>query len=65
MTASPDRAVDRTAGTGFVYGNSPAIQGLNAIVQEVARTNIPVLLTGESGTGKEVYGRLIHRLSKG
>jgi len=64
MTASPDRAVDRTASTGFVYGHSPAIQGLNAIVEEVARTNIPVLLTGESGTGKEVYGRLIHRLSK-
>src|SRR5260221_53563 len=64
MTASPDRAVDRTASTGFVYGHPPAIQGLNAIVEEVARTNIPVLLTGESGTGKEVYGRLIHRLSK-
>jgi DNA-binding NtrC family response regulator len=40
------------------------MQSLNATVEEVARTNIPVLLMGESGTGKEVYGRLIHRLSK-
>lgn len=34
------------------------------MVEEIARTNIPVLLMGESGTGKEVYGRMIHRLSK-
>jgi DNA-binding NtrC family response regulator len=40
------------------------MQSLNATVEEVARTNIPVLLMGESGTGKEVYGRLIHKLSK-
>jgi two-component system response regulator AtoC len=50
--------------TAFVRGHSPAIQRLNAIVEEIARTNIPVLLEGESGTGKEVYGRVIHRLSK-
>jgi two-component system response regulator AtoC len=40
------------------------MRSLNAMAEEVARTNIPVLLMGESGTGKEVYGRLIHRLSK-
>lgn len=34
------------------------------MVEEIARTNIPVLVMGESGTGKEVYGRMIHRLSK-
>lgn len=50
--------------TAFVHGHSPAIQSLNAIIEEIARTNIPVLLMGESGTGKEVYGRVIHRLSK-
>src|SRR5215469_13034147 len=48
----------------FVPGLSPAIQQLNSLVEEIARTNIPVLLMGESGTGKEIYGRRIHRLSK-
>lgn len=48
----------------FVPGDSLAIQSLNSMVGEIARTNIPVLLMGESGTGKEVYGRMIHRLSK-
>jgi two-component system response regulator AtoC len=48
----------------FVTGRSLAIQRLNAAVEDIASTNIPVLLMGESGTGKEVYGRLIHRISK-
>ena len=48
---------------GFVCGDSPAIEGLNATIREIAAADIPVLLVGESGTGKEVYGRVIHRLS--
>ncbi len=49
--------------TGFVYGESPTIRGLNVMIAEVAQTDIPVLIVGESGTGKEVYARTIHRLS--
>src|SRR5713226_2710942 len=64
MSTPLSRAVGHATATAFVYGHSPAIQSLNAIVGEIAPTNIPVLLMGESGTGKEVYGRLIHRLSK-
>ena len=64
MRTSLSRPVEHPPVTAFVYGHSPAIQNLNAIVGQVARTSIPVLLIGESGTGKEVYGRLIHRLSK-
>jgi two-component system, NtrC family, response regulator AtoC len=63
MSTSPSPVTDLALSIGFVFGHSPATQRLNAIVEEVARTDIPVVLMGESGTGKEVYGRLIHRLS--
>ena len=58
-----DAALSHTNGA-FVHGHSLAIQSVNSAIEEIARTNIPVLLMGESGTGKEVYGRMIHRLSK-
>jgi two-component system response regulator AtoC len=64
MSPSLSRAVKYPGINGFIYGLSPAVQRLNELVGEIARTNIPVLLVGESGTGKEVYCRLIHRLSK-
>lgn len=47
----------------FVRGVSPAIGPVNFLVEEISRTDIPILLMGESGSGKEVYGRMIHRLS--
>jgi DNA-binding NtrC family response regulator len=50
---------------GFVYGLGTAMQSLNGIVSEIARTQIPVLIVGESGVGKDAYARLIHRLSFG
>ena len=59
-----DAAPTAPANSLFVNGRSPIVQNLNAMVEEIARTNIPVLLMGESGTGKDVYGRMIHRLSK-
>src|ERR1700676_1571479 len=40
-----------------------SVQSLEAMMGEIAITNIPVLLVGESGTGKDVYAHLIHRLS--
>jgi two-component system response regulator AtoC len=39
------------------------MQTLNAMVEQLAATSIPVLLVGESGTGKDVYARMIHWLS--
>src|SRR6266478_7444903 len=63
MVTGAHRAFELMTEAGFVYGESEAILAVNAIVGEISRTDIPVLLQGESGTGKDVYGRLIHQLS--
>jgi two-component system response regulator AtoC len=57
-SANIDKVTD-----GFVYGLGRAMQSLNGIVSEIARTRIPVLIVGESGVGKDAYAHLIHRLS--
>ncbi len=49
---------------GFVFGSSPAIRSLNDAANEIAPTDIPVLILGESGAGKDAYARLLHRLSQ-
>ncbi len=43
-----------------IVGESPAIREVKALVREVARTRLPVLITGESGTGKELIAQAIH-----
>jgi len=47
---------------GFI-GNCPAITKIFSVVEKVATTDAPVLITGESGTGKELVARSIHSLS--
>ena len=49
--------------SGFVGGTSPAMLTLEAVLSEIAPTNIPVLLVGESGTGKQMFAHRIHQLS--
>jgi two-component system response regulator AtoC len=51
------------ADAAFVFGQGAAIAALNAMVADIAPTDISVLLVGESGTGKEAYAKLIYRLS--
>jgi two-component system response regulator AtoC len=63
MSPEISHVLDSPAMAGFVLGQGFAMQALNAMVADIARTDIAVLLIGESGTGKEVYARLIHRLS--
>lgn len=54
---------DKLRDTGILCGQSSVMQTLDAMVEQLAATNIPVLLVGESGTGKDVYARMIHWLS--
>ncbi len=48
----------------FVCGSSPAMQALERFIEDIAPTDIPVLLQGESGTGKEVIALELHRRSR-
>jgi len=63
MSLEINHLLDSEAGACFIFRKGSAMQALNTMVADLARTDIAVLLTGESGTGKEVYARLIHRLS--
>jgi len=65
MNSPSNSVLDLPTDAGFVFGQGAALRALNAIVSDIAPTDISVLLIGESGTGKEAYARLIHRLSEG
>jgi len=57
------RADDDIVGKVRLLGASPAITGLLALIDKVARSRAPVHITGESGTGKELVARMIHEKS--
>ena len=46
-----------------LIGNSPAMRQVRYLIEKVAPTEVPVLITGESGAGKEVAAHLIQSLS--
>jgi transcriptional regulator with PAS, ATPase and Fis domain len=48
---------------GKVYGASPAMVELFAILNQVAPTDSTILLQGETGTGKELIAEAIHQAS--
>ncbi|MES2274419.1 MAG: sigma-54 dependent transcriptional regulator [Bacteroidota bacterium] len=46
-----------------IIGNSPLLNRAIHIANQVAPTDISVLITGESGSGKEVFSHIIHQMS--
>ncbi len=47
----------------MLIGNAPSIATARTLIQEVAPSDMTVLIRGESGTGKDVVARLIHAIS--
>ena len=45
---------------GALYGRSPAMREVFAILQRVAPTEMSVLIGGQTGTGKELVARALH-----
>jgi DNA-binding NtrC family response regulator len=46
-----------------LVGDSPQMLQIKAIIEQVADSELTVLIRGESGTGKEIVARLLHSLS--
>ncbi len=46
-----------------MVGNSPAMRRLQALIEEVAESDVTVLIQGESGSGKELVAQAIHAQS--
>jgi Nif-specific regulatory protein len=51
-------------GNGYLKGKSGALKRIYTVIDDVAQSNVPVLVLGETGTGKGMLARLIHLKSK-
>lgn len=55
---------ESTFACGKIIGRSEGLKKALSLVERIAPTNAPVLITGESGTGKELIAEAIHNNSK-
>jgi transcriptional regulator with PAS, ATPase and Fis domain len=46
-----------------IIGNTPALNHALHTAEQVAATDLTVLIVGESGVGKEAFSQIIHSLS--
>ncbi len=62
-TVSRDTGLETIRRKLGIVGQSPALEQILRTVEQVAPTDISVLIIGESGTGKELIAQAIHELS--
>src|SRR5690606_20530505 len=55
--------LDQNAGLGELLGESKVMREQFRLIELLAKSDTPALITGESGTGKEVVARTVHALS--
>jgi two-component system C4-dicarboxylate transport response regulator DctD len=60
LRAAADQAQDGLP----LIGQTPAMERLRRTLQQIADTDVDVLVTGETGSGKEVVASLLHRWSR-
>jgi len=49
--------------TQIFFSGCPKMRGIKSVIEEIAQTDITVLIKGESGTGKELVAQHIHQNS--
>jgi DNA-binding NtrC family response regulator len=57
------RRLRETGVLGQLVGSSKKMREIFSLIEQIAPSNVPVLITGESGTGKELVARTLHDLS--
>jgi DNA-binding NtrC family response regulator len=57
------RRLRETGVLGVMVGNSQKMREIFGLIEQIAPSNVSVLITGESGTGKELVARTLHDLS--
>jgi DNA-binding NtrC family response regulator len=57
------RRLRETGVLGSMVGTSKAMREIFSLIEQIAPSNVSVLITGESGTGKELVARTLHDLS--
>jgi PAS domain S-box-containing protein len=58
-----DAAAEVAEAADGLYGVSPGVVRIRALIERIAHADATVLITGESGTGKEVVARAVHSRS--